>query len=169
MTKTESIPLILMVFLTAAVVALSLFTYRQNTTLRQQEQHIQQLAKTLAADNERDAFELQERCAKHAEKAFGTLGQQGDFAVYASHYNAKLNRCFVTIETHDTKTARETMYINKTLMDAVEGFVYGDYASKSFDTVPFECTMRPFPNTKQVCKSEKEFDDFVANYMTDRR
>jgi len=75
MTKTESIPLILMVFLTAAVVALSLFTYRQNTTLRQQEQHIQQLAKTLAADNERDAFELQERCAKHAEKAFGTLGQ----------------------------------------------------------------------------------------------
>jgi hypothetical protein len=151
----------------AGVVALAFVAFSQNVALRRHEQRLQELTTAVANKTQVQVLDLQERCAQHAKNAFGTLGQNGDLALYASHFNAKLGRCFVEIESHDTRTSPGTMFVNKTLMDSVEGFVYGDYAAKSLDPTPLTCAMKPSRGVEQTCKSLAEFDDFVKRYMED--
>ena len=42
-------------------------------------------------------------------------------AGFTNHYNEKLNKCFMLVESTDVKTDPGTMWINKTLLDALEG------------------------------------------------
>ncbi len=102
------------------------------TTSRQQQNQIQELTSKLVDRGTRDALELQEKCALQAEKVFRQLGykgaqQNGNVDSYQSHYNAKLNKCFMTVESTDIRTTPGTMLITKFLLDAYEQRIYAEY------------------------------------------
>ena len=75
----------------------------------------------------------------------------------ANHYNQKLNKCFMQVESSDV------MGTGKTISDAFEGKVYavlglrGDEVKKCSVTLP--------SGEERICHSSEEFDALVKQYM----
>jgi hypothetical protein len=65
---------------------------------RDQQAQIQKLTASLADKSKREELELQEKCGLQAERLFREFGYKLDaLAQLQSHYNSKLNRCFMTV------------------------------------------------------------------------
>jgi hypothetical protein len=149
---------------------------KQGAVIREQQKRIDSLN---AAASSREAvdraeFDLQDRCAQQALRAFNATGlQHNETAGYTNHYSNRLKKCF--IETQATDVVGDTIWTYKTLSDAYEGKVYGSYSwhtvkgKKYWEVPPFECTMYPdgSESSLEVCKSGAEFDEFVRQYMND--
>jgi hypothetical protein len=109
------------------------------------------------------AQSLQEQfiCAKQAKVAFEKYDADSKGAApnlelsseYQSHYNPKLNKCFIDIETAGIG------FRSAVLMDAFEQRIYAAY-----DT-DYNCDLTPTSQDKRTCSSKDEYDAFVAKYM----
>jgi len=101
---------------------------------------------------------LQEYENEIQKKASTNLDQHSD---YQSHYNTKLNKCLMEIETTFFDGGHITTSV--LLMDAFEQRVYASYiwASQNVNS----CDLVPTSQTQTHCSSREEFDAFVAKYM----
>ena len=161
--------------LLAVILVLAWLLYAEVTTSRQQRTQLAELTAKLGDRTTRENLELQEKCALQAEKIFRKLGHllrspaKEASDSYRSHYNAKLNKCFMSVETIITHTTPAGMSISWQLLDAYEQRDYGIYVSgilrKGEQNSPTWCVLMPQSENEQICKSEKDFKTFVARYM----
>jgi hypothetical protein len=115
------------------------------------------------------SLEQQAMCAKQAKVAFQDWvddSKKGSpnllqHSEYQSHYNTKLTKCFIAIETMIFGGKSTTR--GWTLMDAFEQRVYAQYIW-TFPDEP-SCDLIPTSQTQTHCSSKDEFDAFVAKYM----
>ena len=142
----------------------------------QQRKQLEQLTTQLAGKSKLENLQLQEKCTEQAEKVFRALGYQGNQQngngdVYQSHYNQKLGKCFMAIESTNVTTRPGTMFSNKILLDAYERREYAEYTwisqkdKKYWDVPPTICKLITSSASEQTCKSDDEYKAFVANYM----
>lgn len=88
-----------------------------------------------------------------------------------SHYNTKLGKCLMLVETTDMlgPQASTTAY----MMDANERRQYATYLwisrqdKKYWEVPPMTCELTPSLREKKFCTSREEFDTFIASYMED--
>jgi hypothetical protein len=153
--------------LAAAVVALGIFAYSRETSLRELTERVDHASR-------KASLELQEKCARQARQDFTQLGWDKDsWANFSNHYNERLNKCFVLIESTDAKTVPGTIFQSKHLEDAFEGKVFGDYSwhtqegKKYWEVPPSECTVTLPSREQKVCNSSEEFDELIRTYMYD--
>jgi len=119
------------------------------------------------------SLEQQAICAKQARIAFeeysGDPKSSGRNKItndYESHYNPKLNRCFIAIDT--TEPMGKEVFVTALLMDAFERRVYASSSrtgKKYWEVPPTTCDLTPTSQDKRTCSSKDEYDAFVAKYM----
>ena len=114
---------------------------------------------------------VQGQCAEQAERMFKNLGwNKKDYASFENHYNVKLNKCFIRIDNTEVNNGMTT---SKTLMDAFEGKVFGEYVwinskkEKYWDVKPMICKVTILSGEEKICTSDTEFNDFAKAYMED--
>jgi hypothetical protein len=80
-------------------VALAVFSFTLNSTVRQQRIQIRSLQAKIDKIPKSAPLELQSKCAQRAQRAFVEQGWDsfGD-AEFSNHYNMELGRCFVKME-----------------------------------------------------------------------
>jgi hypothetical protein len=142
--------------------------------LQQQLRHRPTVDSDVAHDS-RTQLELSGRCAMQSEKTFQALGYRRDGVqppgsntgpegvTLENHYNQRLNKCFMLIvQAGYTKK----FYEQRFLLDAFEGRAYGDYfRNGSGQEAQVVCTLTPIGEPQRHCRSEEEFNAFVATYM----
>jgi hypothetical protein len=128
------------------------------------------------------SLDQQERCAQQAKRAYAeteaefeaynraqtqkTVRYSGD---YQSHYNIKLGKCLMLVETRDMIGSQSitTAYVR----DANERRQYATYVwmsregKKYWEVPPMACELTPGLREKRFCKTREEFDEFAAPYM----
>jgi hypothetical protein len=127
-------------------------------TLDQQERCAQQA---------RRAFQEIQAEAKAADKKFGSHEVSSD---YQSHYNTKIGKCLMFVESMGSLAGGE-MSTTAYLIDANERRQYAFYLwlskkdKKYWEVPPSSCDLTPSLKEKKFCTSREEFDEFVAAYM----
>jgi Rap1a immunity proteins len=109
-------------------------------------------------------------CAAQAKKMLEEWQASTKFILvsYSNHYNTKLGKCLMLIEYRQMVGGNPTQ--SKVLMDAFEERVYADYfwinteKKKYWEVPPTNCHLTPSYGKTKDCKSEEEFDAFVAGY-----
>jgi hypothetical protein len=115
------------------------------------------------------SLDNQEKCSKSAASIFkddwqdsGSLTDSHD---YKSHYNQNLNKCFIQETTYKVEANGRRISSNY-LIDTFERKEYGSFiriANKEqadYEVKPTMCKM-----LDNYCKSEDEYESFVAQYM----
>jgi hypothetical protein len=125
------------------------------------------------ADSIKEEHKLQERCDEGAEKYFKSFYGSGYYKSYEgtsiyyclSHYNRKLNKCFVLlmgqiIPHNMEEMEKDGVTTDKELWDINENKVYGWFIK--FDKIkkPLNCGV-----LGKDCNSESEWDSLVKPYM----
>lgn len=133
----------------------------------QLQSQVSELNSKLTNKSTQDNLELQGKCSKQAGATFIQLGyKNGGIDNYQSHYNPKLNKCFISI--YSLANGATT---NESLMDAYEQRVYGQYMwqpkadKKYWEVPPLLCMISSTSKEQTECKSEDEYKTFVARYM----
>jgi len=118
------------------------------------------------------SFDFQERCAKQAREQFHQLGfDKREMTGFTNHYNEKLNRCFMLVDSTDVKTNPGAMWITLELFDAFEGKElatfswHSDKVKKYSEVPPFQCDVTLPSGEKKICNSREEFDGLIKVYM----
>lgn len=128
------------------------------------------------------SLDQQERCAQQAKRAYAeteaefeaynrartqkTVRFSGD---YQSHYNVKLGKCLMFVETTDMLGAQ--FVTSAYVRDAYERRQYATYVwmssdvKKYWEVPPIACEVRPSLHDKRLCKTREEFDELAAPYM----
>jgi hypothetical protein len=138
------------------------------------------LASGLMALAQTPSLQEQSMCAKQAKIAFEEdnradeknrlqLKTEPVSSDYQSHYNPKLNKCFVLIE----RTVQMNGEFNNDaqLSDAFERRIFATYGWTSkkgkeyWEVPPTICELTPASKESINCSSKEEFDDFVAKYL----
>ena len=159
---------VISILLAIIVVLAWLFTSELATNKQQHTQLSTQLADKTKLEN----LQLQEKCTQQAEKMFHTLGYKvnqpnADVDTYQSHYNQKLEKCFMTIESSSLTTG----FINKVMLDAFEQREYAEYTwmpqgdKKYWEVPPKICKLIVSTKNEQTCKSDDEYKAFIATYI----
>ena len=112
----------------------------------------------------KEAYELQEQCGKSATRFFeertgSVKADVGDFhRTYRSHYNGRLNKCFILIRSiaKDKEGSEYGMMIG--LFDVHENIIYG-FFRKAYDKID-ECVMQD-----RKCTSEREWSVLAGPFM----
>ena len=122
------------------------------------------------AQSVKEAYELQERCGKRAQEVFNKEYGNGNFSIddrtfmitYTNHYNRKLNKCFVILESISFPKKKDKLgiLIDKTLWDINEMKEYGGFAKFSDTDKLSRCLV-----LDKGCNSEIEWDSLVKPYM----
>lgn len=116
--------------------------------------------------DKQQAFELQENCAKYSQQFFEyfiTDPSEKELYENISHYNSKLNKCFVLLKR---PIWRVEDIFSKNLYDAIERKPYASFAwkvdsvKKYWEVKPLICEM-----LGKSCSNESEFDEFVKKYL----
>jgi hypothetical protein len=112
-------------------------------------------------------YELRERCGKRAQEVWKRdFGDQDTktrhvVSVYENHYNSKLNKCFLAVNTSVTEDNKVTQ--ERKLYDVDENKTYARYSSDG----PFlTCTIY-IGNAKRQCGSELQWLDLIQIYIPD--
>src|SRR5712691_9516318 len=110
-----------------------------------------------------------------AKKTFQDMGYKpNDLAGFENHYNPRLNKCFVQV-THTDASNPKMIWTHRTVLDAFEGKVYGEYhwhtdpVKKYWEVPPFQCKVVPLAGEASIpasekfsnCKSEDEFNELI--------
>jgi len=146
---------------------------------------IKPIVETMAAycntPSHTQSLDLQATCAAQAKKAFLEWDAESKKSElfnmeplelsndYQSHYNTKLKKCLILIESSSwlAKTQTITVYLS----DAYERRIYASYiwnshpTKKYWEVPPSTCELVPSLRNKKTCTSREEFDAFVADYM----
>jgi hypothetical protein len=124
------------------------------------------------------SLEQQAICAKQAKVAYDQYNNDPSNAFgllkpitsgYENHYNTKLNKCFIAIESVDQMG--EESLTTAVLMDAFEHRIYANYSwstrvDKKWEVPPpTTCDLIPSTKDQTHCSSKAEYDAFVAKYM----
>jgi hypothetical protein len=129
----------------------------------------------LMAQPQTPSLQEQAICAKQAKIAFQEWNASGKKDLkpinddYQSHYNKKLDKCFVSIETTDLVGKQSVT--TAVLLDAFERRLFAQYGwsseenKKYWEVAPATCDLIPTPREQTTCSSKEEFDAFVAKYM----
>jgi hypothetical protein len=118
----------------------------------------------------KEIYELREQCESHAatifKEVFSKNGMSNDkdgvtYKNYKNHYNVKLNKCFVLINTTSYPHSKSNdALIIKVLWDINEVKKYGTMTRLRRQSTPTECSVKD-----RICKSENEWDSLVKPYM----
>jgi hypothetical protein len=115
------------------------------------------------------SLQEQEMCAKQARAAFNEEKREG-LSDYQNHFNTKLKKCLMLIETTAADGGRP--HVSAMLIDANERRVYAAYywynahGKKYWEVPPTSCELDiHLSGQKTICSSREEFDAFVARYM----
>ena len=155
--------------LIAIVLVLAWQLSAEVVTTRLQRSEIATLTSKLADKSARENLELQEKCAQQAAKMFEQLGYKldravrGVFATYQSHFNANLGKCLMTLNIGGAATGDQ-----RHLFDAYEQRGYAEYMTtpgQKYRERPPHCRLTPSSGKETPCKSEEEYETFVAIYM----
>lgn len=124
----------------------------------------------------------QEQCAQLAKRVYAEFGVEnaaetqktgskkvrilGD---YQSHFNVKLGKCLMLIETRDMLDSQ--FIISAYVVDVNERRQYATYAwmsregKKYWEVPPMACSLALSLRETRICKTRDEFDEFLAPYM----
>jgi len=144
--------------LAVAVAALAWLVTSQQATIVDQKRQIGATG-TLQPKQKIASLELQEQCAKQAREEFRQGGWEKESMASFSNHNEKLNKCFMLVESTDTKSAPGTIWINKALSDAFERKTIGTYMwhtekdKKYWEIQPFLCEVTTGSGEKKSCAS----------------
>lgn len=124
------------------------------------------------AGQDKPSGELQERCERKAAEAFQrefgtgvtTTNDAQSISEFSSHYNTKLEKCFVlrktkTIPNQNSETGVATLV---TLYSTDDNREYGRFAKTSKHDVPTDCRIGG-----KVCHSKQEWKMLIAPFMTE--
>lgn len=164
--------------LIVAILISSVLLYRQDASFKAQSERLTQLEQKVRVSTETNSkveqvvsLENQGKCAAQAKNAFQEMGfKPSDIAGYENHYDARLGKCFILVESTDTISPK-TIMTHRTLFDAFEGRSYGEYAWRSeenkkyWEVAPFVCRVDSPTGEPQKCKTDDEFKELVKIYM----
>ena len=113
----------------------------------------------------KEQYQLQEQCGKRCEELFktkygnGTINDKEQLGTisYQSHYNKKMNKCFILLDENGYRKSNDKTYKIKTLLDVNENKTYGFFYN--FVTLTF-CDV-----LEKKCKSKEEWDSLVKPHM----
>jgi hypothetical protein len=113
----------------------------------------------------KEEYELQERCGQSAAEYFKKEYRTGisiDTGTnYHSHYNRKLNKCFILImQSKLTKDEKGRPHTFKLLIDLQENKEYAYFFKFRDNDQIMSCNV-----LDKSCSSESEWDDLVKPYM----
>lgn len=97
----------------------------------------------------KELYELQEKCGKRCEERFKN-NYKPEYAMYQSHYNKKLNKCFILVHFFKQNI--------KALFDVNENKQYGIFSPNIEDKS--SCGV-----LEKECKTEDEWNALVKPYM----
>ena len=95
----------------------------------------------------------------------------GTIAICQSHHKPTINKCFMTLTTTTYSGTPVTSLESRFLFDAYEQREYAEYSVNSamengkLTHGIFTCKLTASAGDERVCKSEGEYDGFVAGYM----
>lgn len=82
-----------------SVGVLGLLLYSQTSALQEERRRVRELTVQLESTRKAASLDLQEKCAHQAQQEFKMegldLSGKNGMSDYSSHYNEKLNKCFV--------------------------------------------------------------------------
>ncbi|MHB8138002.1 MAG: hypothetical protein ACYDGO_06380 [Smithellaceae bacterium] len=100
----------------------------------------------------KELYNLQEKCGKQSEEWYGNKDKP---LSYQSHYNKKLNKCFILVSVNT-----DSDYQGEMLFDVNENKEYGTYVrGKKSDTIDL-CDV-----LEKECKSFEEWKSLIKPYM----
>ena len=109
-------------------------------------------------------LDLQEKCARQAASFFRDGYAQKKMATYESHYNQRLDRCFMMV--YDMSDVSGTVVLIKDLYDAFGGADLGTFArSTDKNGQSTRCFFTLPSGEEKACSTEKEFKELVKVYM----
>jgi hypothetical protein len=122
-------------------------------------------------DTSTSSINLQAKCAKEAKDTFNDIGKTYDS--YVSHYNQKLDKCFMIISSTNTKGDYSTLDI---LFDAISrqeyGEIYGslDESIAIYKFILSSCVQDNKPTTicdvlKNGVTTQENWQNFIKPYM----
>jgi len=123
-------------------------------------------------------LDLQEKCATQARIEFDsegwdkpTLQRAATSATFVNHYNTKVNKCFIQVDSTDDKTAPGETFLGTSISDAFEGKNYAQYdwkvdkTKKYWEVPPFYCKVTPLSGEPITCHSDGEFKQLIKQFM----
>lgn len=113
--------------------------------------------------NAEKSLELSKKCSDQSVIAFKQLGYKiGTLDGYENHYNLKLNKCFILINSY------ESNYFSKSLIDAFElkSYAWFSQGIKKGGEY-FHCELTVPGESNKICKTINEYDKFVFTYMNE--
>ena len=126
--------------LAVLLIAVFLILARQQQALSQQQQQIQTLTAALAGKSKQETLFSQNQCSETANKFLSNRHyERTDGFGYQSHFNAKLNKCFVLTSYYSLKDD----FLSLDLFDAVEGKHYAEFNGHNI------CEASPANNPKK--------------------
>jgi hypothetical protein len=163
----------LIFLLIVAVAILGYLLHSQTSVLTDQQRQLRELSEKMVTNSKSASLQLQGECAKQARLEYNEGGwKKEQMAGFTNHYNEKMNKCFMLIESTTPSTAKDgTFFTNKTLSDAFEGQNYGLYVwqsdkkKKYWEVPPFECDVTLPSGEKKMCQSSDEFGELIKVYM----
>ena len=121
------------------------------------------------------AFDLQAKCAKDARVWFNENWAPDKDTIllnFTNHYSAKLNRCFILVESHyNSRLAWESWTNDMDLYDVYENSEYAQFGENHYTywkpkySTGDEVITCEVSGTK--CKTGGEFNNLVGQYMND--
>ena len=117
-----------------------------------------------AALTDQQLKERSDTCGARARADFDREGKKSEGAIYAHHYNTKLDTCFYLL-TVSRQAAGSVAVLNRKLIDITEGELYGEYQGPPDAGEPLQA----FPETCKLaglyCASEREWEVLVRFFM----
>jgi hypothetical protein len=109
----------------------------------------------------------QATCAQQAMAAFQEYKREAPPGTsdYQSHYNDKLNKCFILIKQMSELNGQPVMTTE--LYDAIERRGLASYIqlTKGGKEYLRTCELKPTSQEETICSSKQQFDAFVSKYM----
>lgn len=157
------------------IVGLGWGVYTDASQLQQLQSKYDAL-KAQAAEPRTASLAQQAQCEQQAVNVFHSLGYserptKDSSDSYQSHYNPKLGKCFVAINSINFNVGPQVkQQFNSVLLDAYEQREYAVYTWFSSDkpmaqTPPFICKTMASSVAPGECTSDAEYKAFIAQYM----
>jgi hypothetical protein len=111
------------------------------------------------------------KAADNASKGWYRNKMEGEHIDYESHYNMRMNTCFVLFRTRTDDG--KMIFVSRSLLDAVGNHEFGWYYWVNRDhqlywlVKPEMCWVVMPSGQKKECNSSDEFDAAIHSYMTD--
>jgi hypothetical protein len=145
---------------------LGVLASQQAATIKEQQAQLAAASDALKAGS----LTLQAKCAQQAKTVFVETGYKvSDMANYENHYNTRLNKCLVYLESHPMTGTLG--WDNRTVVDAFENKEYATYLwhsvvdKKYWEVPPVKCNVQAASGAEQACKSVDEFTKLIKAYM----